>query len=96
MSPGTRKGCPRQDTPSLQLAHPTLVPVDPRDEIATVIDGVVVVVVRVSGDHYRRRCFLSVAAAEKAARRAQAAGHNATIYLAELKPLFKLAHEVAS
>jgi hypothetical protein len=34
---------------------------------------------------------LTAAAAERAARNAQAAGHNATVFLAELKPLWKLA-----
>jgi hypothetical protein len=49
-----------------------------------------VLVVRVTGGHYRRRCFLTAAAAERAARNAQAAGHNAEVFLAELKPLWRL------
>ena len=67
-----------------------LIHVDPLDEIAQHVDGTFVVVVKVSGGKYRRRCFLSAASAEKAARNALEAGHNATVYLAELKPLWKL------
>ena len=64
---------------------------DPLDDIAAHVDGSFVLVVKVTGGRYRRRCFLTAASAERAARRAQAAGHNATIYLAELNPLWKLA-----
>ena len=67
-----------------------LIHVDPLDEIAQHVDGTFVVVVKVSGGKYRRRCFLSAASAEKAARNALEAGHHATVYLAELKPLWKL------
>jgi hypothetical protein len=68
-----------------------LVHVDPLDEIAQHVDGTFVLVVKVTGGKYRRRCFLSAASAEKAARNALEAGHNATVYLAELKPLWRLA-----
>jgi hypothetical protein len=71
-------------------AFPTLIHVDPRDEIAHHVDGTFVVVVKVTGGKYRRRCFLSAASAERAARNTLEAGHNATVYLAELKPLWKL------
>jgi hypothetical protein len=60
------------------------------DDLAKEIDGSFVVVVKLTGGKGRRRCFLTAAAAERAARNAQAAGHNATVYLAELKPLLKL------
>jgi len=51
-----------------------------------------VLVVRVTGeDKYRRRCYLTAKAAENAARKATDRGENATVYLAELKPLFRLA-----
>jgi hypothetical protein len=72
-------------------ASPSLSPVAPLDEIAHHVDGTFVLVVKVTGGKYRRRCFLSAASAEKAARNALEAGHNATVYLAELKPLWKLA-----
>ena len=73
------------------ISHVSLVPTHPLDDIAAHVDGSFVLVVKVTGGKYRRRCFLTAASAERAARRAQAAGHNATIYLAELKPLWKLA-----
>jgi hypothetical protein len=63
-------------------ASPSLIHVDPLDEIAHHVDGTFVVVVRVTGGKYRRRCFLSAASAERAARNALEAGH---------KPLWKLA-----
>jgi hypothetical protein len=72
-------------------ASPSLIHVDPLDAIAHHVDGTFVVVVKATGGRYRRRCFLSAASAEKAARNALEAGHNATVYLAELKPLWKLA-----
>jgi hypothetical protein len=73
-----RRGCPRQEAASQKLASRSLVPIssDPLDDLAEHIDGAFVVV---------------VAAAERAARSAQAAGHNATVFLAELKPLWRLA-----
>jgi len=64
---------------------------DPLDDIAAHIDGAFVLVVRVTGGKYRRRCFLTAASAERAARNAIEAGHNATVFLAELKPLWRLA-----
>ena len=68
-----------------------LVHVDSRDEIAHHVDGTFVLVVKITGGKYRRRCFLSAASAEKVARNALEAGHNAVIFLAELKPLWRLA-----
>jgi hypothetical protein len=68
----------------------SLIHIDPRDEIAHHVDGTFVLVVRVTGGKYRRRCFLSAASAERAARNALEAGHNAEVFLAELKPLWKL------
>jgi hypothetical protein len=61
------------------------------DDLADHIDGAFVVVVRITGGRYRRRCFLTVAAAERAARNAQAAGHDATVFLCEIRPLWRLA-----
>jgi hypothetical protein len=75
------------------LDKSTLVPLvgDALDDIAQHVDGCFVVVVWVSGGKYRRRCFLTVAAAERAARNAQDAGHTAEVFLAELRPLWRLA-----
>lgn len=91
MSPDGRRGRPRQETPSIKLANPILIPADTAlDEIAAHVDGTFVVVVHVTGDKYRRRCFLTAKAAERAARNAQAAGHSARVYIAQLKPLWRL------
>lgn len=60
------------------------------DEVATHVDGTFVVLVQTTAGLYRRRCFLTVKAAENAARRANDAGHNAVVVLAELKPLYRL------
>jgi hypothetical protein len=62
----------------------------PLDDIAAHVDGAFVRIVRVTGGKYRRRCFLTAASAERAARNAQDAGHNAEVFLAELKPLWRL------
>jgi hypothetical protein len=68
---------------------------DPRDDIARHIGGTFVVVVETPAGKYRRRCFLSVRAAEAAAQRATERGETATVYLAELRPLWKLRRSVA-
>lgn len=69
---------------------------DPLDELAQHVDGSFVVV-ETTGGRYRRRCFLSVRSAERAARNATAAGYNARVYLAELRPLWRVdGHEAAS
>lgn len=60
------------------------------DVLATRVDGSFVLVVKVTGGTYRRRCFLTAASAQRAAERAIARGENATVYLAELKPLYRL------
>ena len=60
------------------------------DALAAHVDGAFVVVVKVNGPRYRRRCYLTAAAAENAARKAVERGENATVYMAELKPLFRL------
>ena len=60
------------------------------DDIARHVDGTFVVVVKVTGGKYRRRCFLTAASAQRAADRPVERGESATVYLAELKPLWKL------
>jgi hypothetical protein len=92
VSPETRRGCPGHEAPSIKIANASLLPVtDPLDDIAAHVDGAFVLIVRDTGGRYRRRCFLTAAAAERAARNALASGYSATVYLAELKPLWKLA-----
>lgn len=57
------------------------------DATAQHVDGVFVVVVEVPTGRYRRRVYLTAKSAERSARNAAAAGRNARVYLAELKPL---------
>ena len=85
-------GCREADKSFAAGSKLSLTPVaaDPLDELARQISGAFVVVVETNGGQYRRRVFLTVAAAERHSRRAQDAGHNATVYLAELKPLWRL------
>lgn len=54
------------------------------------IGGTLILVVETTGGRYRRPCLLTAAAAEKAAKRAVAAGHSAEVFLAELRPLWRL------
>jgi hypothetical protein len=91
MNDRSRPGEGGSETTTNDGVKAILSPVAPLDEIAHHVDGTFVLVVKVTGGKYRRRCFLSSASAEKAARNALEAGHNATVYLAELKPLWKLA-----
>jgi len=60
----------------------------PLDEIARHVDGSFVLVVMVTAGRYRRRCFLTIKAAENAARRATDRGENAKVYLCQLQPLW--------
>jgi len=62
----------------------------PLDDIARHVDGAFVVVVETTGGKYRRRCFLTAASAQRAAERALDRGESATVYMAQLKPLWKL------
>lgn len=63
--------------------------VDPRDRYARQINGAFVLVVETTGG-FRRRTFHSIRAAETAARNALAQGHNAKIFLCELRPVFRM------
>lgn len=75
------------DTVSMSLGPDVL---GDLDALAAHVDGAFVVVVRVNGPRYRRRCYLTAKAAENAARRAVERGENATVYMAELKPLYRI------
>ena len=48
---------------------------------------VLVLVVQTGADQYRRRVFLSLAAAQRAAARAEAKGHDAHVILCRLVPV---------
>lgn len=78
---------------------PTVADIADVQEFADRVDGVFVIVVKITGGtlpdesgrvRYRRRCFLTLKAAEDAARRATDAGYNAVIVLAELKAVYRV------
>lgn len=97
-----RPACPRngalhdnQPTAPI-LGQPVEVRLDADlDAIAQHLNGAFVVVVEISGEpvKYRRRTYLSVAAAQRAVVRAGERGQNARVYLAELKPLYRVIGE---
>jgi hypothetical protein len=94
MPPRSREGRPTKG-PAPEIAATAsesslLETVDSLDAIAHHVDGAFVVVVEATGGKYKRRCYLTAKAAENAAGRATLRGENATVYLAELKPLWKL------
>ncbi|TDO52617.1 hypothetical protein EV643_102456 [Kribbella sp. VKM Ac-2527] len=94
MLPDTRESRPDGDQAASrsdgEKLKSTLTPLGGLDAVAAAVDGAFVVVVETTGGKYRRRCFLTAASAERAAGRATERGENATVYLAELKPLWKL------
>lgn len=51
------------------------------------VRGALVVVVETPGGKYRRRTYLTLASAERALRRAEQAGHCASVVLARLVPV---------
>lgn len=55
------------------------------------VAGAFCLVVTTPAGRYRRRVFLTVAAAEKAAVRATAAGHHAEIVLCRIDPIWIVA-----
>ena len=86
-----RESLPPSTDPQPNHNQARLLPLgDSLDDLARHVNGAFVVVVETTGGKYRRRCFLTAASAERAARSAQAAGHNAEVFLAELKPLWRL------
>lgn len=78
----------RRDVP----LEPPPWPLADLDGHALRVDGTFVVVVenRGPGTGYRRRPYLTAKAAENAARKAQERGENVVVYLAELRPLWRL------
>ena len=96
MSPGNGKGRPRQGDPNPSNVQnlysaddtPTLRQQDSRQaDHARQVRGTLVVVVETPGGKYRRRAFLTLASAERAVRRAEDAGHTASVVLARLEPV---------
>lgn len=85
--PGSASGAPLA---KINAASEITYMVADLDDLAAHVDGAFVVLVRVAEDRYRRRCYLTARAAEDAARKAQDRGHNATVYLVELRPLHRI------
>lgn len=56
-------------------------------EVAESLDGALVLLVRTEAGRYRRRVFLTIASAQRAADRATEAGHAAEIVLCALAPV---------
>lgn len=99
MSAGKRSGRPGGEPEATENASADLT-LDALDAHARLIDGAFVVLLKITppnrpavlGDgpeppKYRRRVFLSAAAAERAVRAAAARGETCRVFLAELKPL---------
>lgn len=55
--------------------------------LANMLAGVYVTVVQVGAGHIRRRVYLSLAPAERAARSAEERGHAAEVVLCRLEPV---------
>ena len=96
MLPEYDRGRPLAETASnvtsgdLHIVPPGSLTLADLDDLAAHVDGAFVVVVRVTGERYRRRCYLTAKAAESAARKATDRGETATVYMAQLKPLYRL------
>ncbi len=77
----------------MPTSHHTPTSVASSDEwqsYAKQIDGAFVVIVKITAGTYKRRCYFTVEAAQDAVKRANARGENATIFMAELKPLYRV------
>ncbi|MEW9263342.1 hypothetical protein AB1207_01150 [Kineococcus endophyticus] len=59
----------------------------PTREVLAAVSNIFVVAVRVDGDHLRRRIYLSLSAAQRAAERAEARGKTADIILCKVTPV---------
>lgn len=73
----------------LALILPEL-PLAMADELAAHVAGALVVVVEVEHGRYRRRCYLTAKSAERAVTNARLRGQSARVYLAELKPMYRV------
>ncbi len=59
----------------------------PGDRLAAMLSGVYVVVLTIDEDHARRRCYFNLPSAQRAADKAEQAGHVADIVLCSLDPV---------
>lgn len=64
------------------------------DAETTALARGLVVIVKTPAGHYRRRVFLSLAAAQRAAEAAANRGQVATVVLAELVPVYRVLEAV--
>lgn len=86
-----RPAVTHEATESLDGLTPSISPnADQWQRLASHVDGAFVVLVETSHGRYRRRVWLTIAPAERAAQKARDAGHNAVVMLAELKPLYEV------
>jgi hypothetical protein len=74
-------------SPALENAEGATLRAFTPEDAANVAGGAFVVVVHLLGERHRRRVFLTLAAAERAARRAEDAGHRAQVLLSRIVPL---------
>lgn len=87
---------PKSTTGCALGSRPEVFTLDDLDDMAEHAGGAFVVMIELTGagaddePRYRRRVFLTAAAAERAARAAQARGVNSRVYLAELVPLWRV------
>jgi hypothetical protein len=89
VSPGDSEAGPlRRDRPTTASRLDKTLDADdtPQDRAAQQVRGALVVVVEMDSGKWRRRCFLTVKAAEQAVARAEAKGYAATVVLCRLEP----------
>ena len=92
--PGHGEGAPAQaplvNDAAAKLQVPDQRTTNPQDSTtrhAQQVRGCFVLVVETPGDRYRRRTFLTLAAAERAVDRARLAGHASSVLLCRLVPV---------
>ena len=73
--------------PGADIAEGATLPTFTPERAAEVAGGAAAVVVHLYGERHRRRVFLTLAAAERAVRRAEDAGHQAHIVLSRIVPI---------
>lgn len=78
---GNPSGFQKVPTPAASLS------VDAANEVARVLDGVLVVVVVLPNQKIRRRVFLTLASAQRHADRARENGNHVRVILAQLAPI---------
>lgn len=83
---GGEDGAPTASTPGGEVSHEST-PDDLWQDVADVIGGAFVVVVTVPGGLARRRVYLTVKSAERAAERAAGRGQVAHVALCRLSPV---------